>query len=558
MDNTLYYGDNLEILRRYVPSESVDLVYLDPPFNSNATYNVLFGKAKGTPSEAQIKAFDDTWHWDHAAAEAFDLVLDHGGQPAEAMRAFETLLGHGDMLAYLSMMAPRLVELRRVLKPTGSMYLHCDPTASHYLKVLLDAVFGPECFRNEIVWKRTGAHGSAGRYARIHDVILYFTRTGSYTWTTPRAAVSQEYLESKFRITDPATGRRFQDISLTGPGTAESNSGKPWRDFDPTSLGRHWAIPEKVLAAAGVERSGIQNTLDALDDAGWIYWPQRGSGFPRLKWFEDMAEGAVLPDLWTDLPPINSQAREALGYPTQKPEALLERIIAASSNPGDLVLDPFCGCGTAVVVAQRLDRRWIGIDVTHLAVNLMRTRLRDTFGPDLVFDVVGEPTTADDAQALADSDPWQFQFWALGQVGARPQDEKKGADKGIDGRLYFRDDPKAPAKQVIISVKAGKLHAPYVRDLVGVVDREKAAIGVLISMQPPTRPMREEAASAGFYTSPWGKHPRIQLLTVAELLAGKRIDYPVPAMSNVTYQQAPRARGEQGRQGQLFEDERSE
>lgn len=264
--------------------------------------------------------------------------------------------------------------------------------------------------------------------------------------------------------------------------------------------------------------------------------------------------GSLVGSLWTDIPPINSQAAERLGYPTQKPEALLERIIAASSNPGDVVLDPFCGCGTAVAAAQKLGRRWVGIDVTYLAIGLMKNRLRDTFGSDLVFNVTGEPTTAQDAQALADADPWQFQVWALGLVGARPAELKKGADKGIDGRLYFRTDPKEPARQVIISVKAGKLNVAYVRDLVGVLDRERAEIGVLLSMQEPTRPMREEAASAGFYSSKWGKHPRIQLLTVGELLAGARVDMPAQSQTSVTFKQAPRAKADQGRQAGLFDE----
>ncbi len=553
--NALYYGDNLDILRRYVRDETVDLVYLDPPFNSKATYNVLFHEKDGTDAAAQIMAFDDSWRWDQAAASAYRQVVEAGGAPAEALQAFRRLLGDNDMLAYLVMMAPRLVELRRVLKPTGSIYLHCDPTASHYLKVLMDAVFGATGFRNEIIWKRTGAHGSAGQYARVHDVLLFFSRSSCYTWSAPRAAISPDYLRAKFRLTDTATSRRFQDISLTGPGTAGADSGQPWRGFDPTALGRHWAIPGRVLDSAGIVRRSIQETLDALDTAGLIYWPQRGAGFPRLKWFEDMAEGAIQPDMWVDLPPINSQAQEALGYPTQKPEALLGRIISASSNPGDLVLDPFCGCGTAVVAAQRLARRWIGIDVTHLAVNLMRTRLRDTFGEAAVFTVIGEPTTEPDAEELAHTDPYQFQWWALGLVGARPAGGKgkHGRDQGIDGVRNFHDDERGETKRIIFSVKAGHTGPAHVRDLHGVVDRESAQIGVLITFQEPTGPMRAEAASAGFYDSPLGSHhPAIQLVTVGELLAGKRLDLPRSAL-DVTFKVAPRAKPDQGEQGQLFD-----
>ena len=537
MDNTLYYGDNLDILRHHIASETVDLVYLDPPFNSNATYNVLFGDTKGHRSAAQIQAFDDTWHWDTSAAEAFDDVLGHGGRPAEAMRAFETLLGHGDMLAYLSMMAPRLIELRRVLKPTGSIYLHCDPTASHYLKVLMDAVFGAAMFRNEVVWKRTTAHSSAKKYAPVHDVLLYFGRDTAPTWNAPRTDYNQEYLDKYYRF-DDGDGRLYWRADITGAGIRHGDTGKPWRGLDVSAKGRHWAYPPSVL--------------EQMDKDGRIYWPPGGTGWPQEKRFREDLKGRAVSDLWDDIDRINPVGSERLGYPTQKPLALLERIIGASSNPDDLVLDPFCGCGTAVVAAQKLGRRWIGIDITHLAVNLMRTRLRDTFGDAAQFKVVGEPVSVDDAEELARTDPYQFQFWALGLVGARPHEEKKGADKGIDGRLYFRDDPKAPAKQVIISVKAGNLHRNMVHELRGVVEREKAAMGVLISMQAPTKPMREEAASAGFYESPWGKHPRIQLLTVGDLLDGRTIDYPAPRLLNVTFKQAPRAQEDQGVQGELF------
>lgn len=542
-DNTLYYGDNLDILRRYVAAESVDLVYLDPPFNSNATYNVLFGDAKGERSAAQIQAFDDTWHWDHAAAASFDDVLGQGGQPAAAMAAFQALLGTGDMLAYLSMMAPRLIELRRVLKPTGSIYLHCDPTASHYLKVFMDAVFGPDQYRNEIIWHRyhrpKGSQHKARRFGASTDTILFYTRSDRYDFHADqiRQRLSEAEVQQRYTMSD-AKGPYYSGPLLRSPAMgARPNLVYEYNGYTPGPEG--WRMTREKLAA--------------LDAAGDMFWTN--SGIPRRKVRPSEQPDRQIDNLWADIEAIGSQAAERLGYPTQKPEALLERIIAASSNPGDVVLDPFCGCGTAVVAAQRLGRRWIGIDITHLAVNLMKTRLRDTFGQDLTFNVVGEPTTADDAGALAESDPWQFQVWALGLVGARPAELKKGADKGIDGRRYFRDSEKGPAQHVVFSVKAGKMHATYVRDLVGVVNRDNAAIGVLVSMQDPTRPMREEAASAGFYNSPLGtKHPRVQLLTVAELLAGKSVDMPRAGL-DVTFRQAPRARDEQGRQGELFGDE---
>ena len=282
--------------------------------------------------------------------------------------------------------------------------------------------------------------------------------------------------------------------------------------------------------------------MERLDREGRLYYTRsKDGGTIRRKLYLDESPGVPASDIWTDIPPVNAQAQERLGYPTQKPEALLERIVKASSNPGDVVLDPFCGCGTAIAAAQKLDRQWIGIDITHLAIGLIRRRLRDTYGDQVKFKVVGEPVTEQDAEELAKQDPYQFQWWALGLVGARPADQKKGADKGIDGHLYFHDDTGSKTKQILLSVKAGHTSVSHLRDLRGVLDREKAQIGVLISLQKPTQPMRTEAASAGFYESPWGtKHPRLQILTIEELLDGKQIDYPRGG-ANVTFKQAPRA-----------------
>ena len=521
-DNTLYYGDNLEVLRDYIPSESVDLVYLDPPFNSNATYNVLFAEKNGSQAAAQIKAFEDTWHWDQNASEFFQEVVEGGGKVSQVMQAFRTFLGENDMLAYLAMMAPRLVELRRVLKPTGSIYLHCDPTASHYLKLLMDSIFGFENYRNEINWQRSTPHGTAGRkFGLACDIIFFYSKTEKATWNPIYGTYRTEYLEKYYSFTDE-TGRRFQPTSLLGHRGV--NVEYEWK-----GLRKHWRYPK--------------HRLDELDVKGLIYWPQRG-GVPRFKRYLDEQKGQPILSLWTDIPPVNSQARERLGYPTQKPEALLERIISASSNPGDLVLDPFCGCGTTIAAAQELKRRWIGIDITHLAINLIKHRLQNAFGKKVQYEVIGEPVSLPDAESLAKEDPYQFQWWALGLVGARPTEGKKGADKGIDGRLYFHDDKKA-TKQIILSVKAGEtVTVSHIRDLRGVIDREKAEIGVLICIADPTKPMRTEAASAGFYNSPWGKkYPRLQILTVADLLGGKEIDYP-PTGANVTFKKAPKSEEE--------------
>jgi site-specific DNA-methyltransferase (adenine-specific) len=527
--NALFYGDNLDILRRYIRDESVDLVYLDPPFNSNATYNVLFADKSGTQSEAQIKAFEDTWQWDRAAAGAYQETVESGGDVSRAMQAFRTVLGTNDMLAYLSMMAPRLVELRRVLKATGSIYLHCDPTASHYLKVLMDAVFGPRCFKNEIVWKRTTTHSDSRTWSRVADVLLFFSRGEEFTWNIPRERHSETYIRSKYRH-DDGDGRKYQLHDMTSP-NPRPNMMYEWKGFSHPLKG--WRFSRETMAA--------------LDRVGKIWYPLRPDGSldtsrrPRIKRYLDEQPGVVMGTIWSDISPINSQAQERLGYPTQKPEALLERIVAASSNEGDLVLDPFCGCGTTIAAAQKLERRWIGIDITHLAIGLIKHRLRDSFGK-VEYDVIGEPTTVSAARQLATEDPFQFQYWALGLVGARKSEQKRGADQGIDGRLYFHDNPREGAKQIILSVKSGeRIGVRDVRDLRGVIEREKAQIGVLIALHQPTHPMRREAASAGFYESPWGKHPSLQILTIEELLDGKGIDAPT-GRANVTFKQAPRYR----------------
>ncbi len=554
MKNVLYYGDNLEVLRRYIPDESVHLIYLDPPFKSDQDYNVLFADQDGSRSAAQIRAFEDTWCWDQAAAAAFQDVVEAGGRVSLAMQAFRQALGDNDLLAYLSMMAPRLVELRRVLKSTGSIYLHCDPTASHYLKMLMDAVFTPFGFRSEIIWKRTHAHGSSKRYAPVHDTILFYAKSEAYNWTDFRITHGPEYIEQHFTYEDP-DGRRFQPISLTGAGVRHGESGQAWRKVNPTAVGRHWALPGEILEQLGVRDGTVQEKLDALDAARRIFWPKKEGGTPRLKWFVDELAGSAMPDVWSDIPPISARAAERLGYPTQKPQALLDRILRASSNEGDVVLDPFCGCGTAIAVAQRLNRRWIGIDITHLAISLIKHRLHDAFGADVekTYEVVGEPVDLPGARALASQDPYQFQWWALGLVGARPVEQKKGADKGIDGRLFFHDDAESQkTKQIVLSVKSGSVQVAHVRDLRGVVEREKAAIGVLIALDEPTRNMRAEAAGAGFYESPWRtKHPKIQVFTIEELLTGKKIDFP-PSRDLRTFKKAPKARGKPKSGGSMF------
>lgn len=514
MTNLLYYGDNLDILREQIGNESVDLIYLDPPFNSNASYNVLFGsEAGGGGSRAQIEAFDDTWHWTSEAEAALDQVTRSGNtQATNLLLALRSSLGDTDLMAYLTMMAVRLLELRRVLKPSGSLYLHCDPTASHHLKLLLDAVFRPQNFLSEVIWKRTGTHSSARRWGPVHDVILaYAAASGSHKWNRPYVPPSDKHLASHYRKKDE-NGRRYEYGELTGPGVRNGRSGATWLGFDVTSIGRHWTTT--------VEK------LEELYESGRIYLPADG-GWPRLIRYEDESKGRALGDVWDDIPPLNMRAAERLGYPTQKPAALLERIIAASSDAGDVVLDPFCGCGTTIYAAQKLDRRWIGIDVTHLAISLIERRLKEAFG-DIPFRVHGTPKDLAGARDLAHRDKYQFQWWALSLIDAQPYGgKKKGADSGIDGLIYFRSDART-TERAIVSVKGGdNVGVPMVRDLKGVLEREKAPIGVFLTLAQPTRPMEAEAAAAGFYTLGERRYPRLQIITVEQALNGAKPAIPL-------------------------------
>jgi DNA modification methylase len=531
-ENALYYGDNLDILRQYLGDESVDLIYLDPPFNSNATYNILFAEHNGEAAAAQTKAFGDTWQWDQDAAEAYQETVEAGGRLSEAMQAFKKLLTTTNMMAYLAMMAPRLVELRRVLKPTGSIYLHCDSTASHYLKLLMDALFLPQNFRNEVIWRRTRAHNDRKirRFGAIHDTLLFYSK--GEQWTFNKLFAQREADAPKthdlYRHTDGQLYRKDNCRAPGGRGPRYEWNGhiENWR-FSPEEAKR-------------------------LEAEGRIVYSK--NGMPRVLRPVDPDRGSPLQDVWIDIDPPNSGSAEYMGYPTQKPMALLERIIRTSSNEGDVVLDPFCGCGTAVIAAQELNRSWIGIDITHLAINLMRNRLKDSFGDAARFKVIGEPVSLPDAETLALQDPFQFQWWALGQVGARAIEQKKGADKGIDGRLYFHDEAEGgKTKQVIFSVKAGHTSVPHIRDLRGVIEREQAEIGVLITLQEPTYPMRKEATEAGcYYSTGWGKsYPRLQIVTVAELLEGKRVDMPPVKQVNVTFKRATRAKGNTKQQSPL-------
>jgi DNA modification methylase len=533
MPNALYYGDNLQVLRDSIATESVDLVYLDPPFNSQATYNVLFKSPGGVQSQAQIEAFEDTWHWNDAAEKAFDDVMQSGNSDAaEMLRAMRSFLKENDMMAYLTMMTIRILELHRVLKSTGSLYLHCDPTASHYLKLLIDAVFGASNFKNEIIWKRTSAHSSTKGYGAIHDTILFYAKTDSFLWNEQYGPYDEQYIDAFFTHVDEK-GRRWRRTDLTGPGTRKGDSGLPWRGCNPTDAGRHWQPPsyfyEKYTALTGddLAKYDLIDRLERMDKAGLIHWPQKEGGIPQGRRLLEDAPGVPLQDVWMDVKVMHNLAAERLGYATQKPLSLLERIVTASSNEGDTVLDPFCGCGTTIHAAQKLRRNWIGIDITHLAISLIEKRLRDAF-PGIVFEVHGTPKDLEGAKALAEQDKYQFQWWAVSRVDAVPYGgKKKGADSGIDGFIYFKPDGKTTEKAIVSVKGGGNVNVAMIRDLAHVVDREKAKFGVFLTLSEPTKPMQTEAIKAGFFEANYTKYPKIRIFTIAELFAGKKPNIPL-------------------------------
>ncbi len=520
--NALYFGDNLQVLRDEIKDESVDLVYLDPPFNSSATYNVLFKSPKGHESHAQIEAFEDTWHWGHQAEAEFAQII-HGRNTnvAEMIQALRRFLGENDMMAYLTMMANRLIELHRVLKPTGSLYLHCDPTASHYLKIVLDGVFGKENFRNEIIWKRSDPKGHAfTRFPSTHDVILFYSKSSNTIWNTQFSSYDTDYLDSHYSNVDPESGRRYTLSDCTNP-----NKNRPNLTYEWNGIMKVWRWTKERMQ-------------HNHDEGRLVY---TSSGMPRYKRYLDEMKGTTVTTIWDDIPFINSQAQERLGYPTQKPLALLERILKASSNEGDVVLDPFCGCGTAIHAAEKLNRKWIGIDVTHLAISLIEKRMKDAF-PGIKFEIHGTPKDYDGARNLAERDKYQFQWWACSLVGAIPyQGKKKGADSGIDGIIYFHEDQKTTGK-IIVSVKGGEnVSVAMVRDLVGVIERDKAQIGLFVTLAEKTKPMEVEATKAGYYLSELTgrSFPKIQILTIQGLLDGtERPVYPDLGAGGLTFKQA--------------------
>ena len=511
-NNFLFCGDNLEILRKEIPSDSVDLIYLDPPFKSDKNYNLLFRQKDGALSGSQILAFEDTWEWNKEAERNFIDISKAGGQLGQLIELFHVLLGKSDMMAYIAMMAPRLVELHKVLKPTGSIYLHCDPTASHYLKTLMDAIFGPQNFQNEVAWKRSHAHNSANRFGCNHDILLFYSKSETHTWNKVFHDYDPEYLAKHYRHIDK-DGRRYKHENPTGAGISNGVTGEPWRGINPTVKGRHWAKnPDE---------------LDRLDAAGLIHWPSKKGAWPYIKVYLKENHGTPAQDIWSDIDPLNMMAKERLGYPTQKPLQLLERIINASSNDGDIILDPFCGCGTAIEAAIKKNRRWIGIDITYEAMRVIREERFPKLAPEIQssYEMIYRPCDMRAAEAFAKEQPFQFQDWAVEKLGGVPS-HSHSSDKGVDGRLYFYADDNKQLKQIIISVKGGKLKASFLRELQGAVMRDRAPMGILLTLNEPTRQMRKDADGCGFYTCASGTYPKIQFITINDMLSDAHLHLP--------------------------------
>lgn len=531
--NRLYYGDNLTIMQQ-MAKHSVDLIYLDPPFNSQQNYNLLYRTLTGKPVPEQAEAFCDTWEMDaqkEAIARSMPVLMrEHGidNYYVEFWRLWMNALRHTQphLLAYLIYMVQRLLYMRSILRPTGSVYLHCDPTASHYIKVMMDGIFGHENFRNEIIWKRTFAHGGANRWGDVHDVLLFYSASDKYIWNRPLQAHGKDYLNTKYRFDDKRG--RYRLVVLTGPGVTKGASGRPWRGYDPTEAGRHWAVPKRALKA--LEDEGISiptaqpDQLELLYQNGFIRFPQKrgggGQGVPEFKLY--LGDGQPIQDIIFDIPPINSQAKERLGYPTQKPIALLKRIIEASSNKGDIVFDPFCGCGSTIYAAQELERKWIGCDIAILSIRLVRNVLAECYRlvEGINFEVDGIPVSVEQAQELFKHDPYVFQNWAVERVGGFPM-RKKGADRGIDGHLYF--EVRDGLRHMVLQVKGGNIRPTDIRDLRGVLDREPDAyLAGFISLREPSAAMRKEANEADTYEYQGVQYDRIQLLKIADILESKR------------------------------------
>ena len=528
--NRLYYGDCLDVMLNQMPQASVDLIYLDPPFNSNRQYNAIYKDETGRPLPDQVEAFCDLWTLDTETErdiKQMPVLMREAGvddDVVEFWKIWMNALRHTqpNLLAYLSYMVQRLLRMKGLLKPTGSIYLHCDPTASHYIKVMMDGVFGHKNFRNEIVWRRYGAHNDVGqgstRFGRVHDTILLYGKSNAVTWHQGFAPLEESYVKSTYRHVDEETGRRFTTTPLTAPGGAEK--GNPVYEWNGHT--RAWRYSKE--------------TMQRLHNEGRLSYSR--TGYARRKFFLEESKGVPTQDIWADIPALSGGHKERLGYATQKPLALMERIIQASSNPGDVVFDPFCGCATTLEAAHKLDRQWIGIDIAiHAIKRVARIRLVDRLG--LVegqdFTIDGVPRTVEGARDLWERDKYHFQKWAVEQVDGFVT-TRRTADGGIDGRLYFdvpaTDRPFSDDLQsMVIEVKGGaNVGIGVVRNLRGVLERDTALMAGLIVMddlgERKTKHFQREMAAAGDLEVRGVLYPRMQMLTVAAILEGKRFQTP--------------------------------
>ncbi|MBS1652908.1 MAG: site-specific DNA-methyltransferase [Bacteroidetes bacterium] len=563
-ENKLFYGDNLQVLRKKIGSESIDLCYIDPPFNSKRNYNQIYNNI-GQEDQAQAQAFIDTWTWDEAAEQGIEEIISNEGgvfpvQTIELIIGLEKVLNKGSLLSYLVSMSLRIAEIYRVLKPTGSFYLHCDPAASHYLKLIIDSIFCSRKgeYQNEIIWRRTGQHNKVSRYGPIHDVIFFYTKTDKYTWNNPKRPYMKGHILENFIRDDRGYRTNYYGNVLTGSGIRGGESGKPWRGFDPTAKGRHWAIPGAVIDDIDEDLSELSQhaKLDRLFELGFITIKE-GEAWPIYNRYLKPSDGQVLSDIWAfqpytkgtvfqteegideDVRWLSTKDSERLGYPTQKPEGLLERIIKASSNEGDTILDAYCGCGTTVAVAQNLDRKWIGIDITYQSISLILKRLEEAYDSKILerIELDGVPKDFKSAVALAnkqeDKTRKEFEKWITLTFSNNKAviNEKKGGDGGIDGIAYLIDVDKNNKKKyekVIFSVKSNKTLSPtVVRDLNGTIEREGAALGYLLTLYPMDN-LVKESKKYGVYKNIAFNHtyPKIEVISVEEILAGKRMILP--------------------------------
>ena len=534
-NRTLVRGDNLEEMRKF-PDDCIDLIATDPPFNSKRDYFVPYRDEHGQEPDTLIRAaFTDPWTWGEAAEDAYQhLLVEEGGQIGDTVQGLRQFLNETPMMAYLVMMAIRIVEMHRILKSTGSLYLHCDSASSHYLKIVLDAIFGASNFRNEIVWKRTSVYNdgfSTGRvndinlscFRRVHDIILFYSKNPQPLWNPIYTEHDPEYVKEFYRHEDERGPYRFDN--LIGHGIRQGESGQPWQGVDPTGVGRCWSVPNKDTWPEGVqppenyENLSVQEKLDALDANGLIYWPPNGN-IPRFKRYLSMSKGRRVHDVIADINPLSGQSKERTGYPTQKPIELYKRIVAASSNEGDLVLDPFCGCGTTLMASEELNRHWIGIDLTYLATGTVRLQIERLF-PQLrnEITITGTPENAEQALELARTNPHGFEEWCATHVLHFRPDARRDGVGGIDGTFKFplgRVQGRQTYGRAVAQVKGGNYTLEHIRDFRTAM--QGADLGVFVVTSPPSQGMETEASRTGTYNHPSYEFscPKLQIYQIQD------------------------------------------